>query len=286
MHLSRHLGIDITTLQNPSAVLQFKEFGVCKYKKKAGTTEEELQLARVIATRAAQFAAAAIDQDCLAVPTAADLRATILDTSPWVGFDHLLDYCWSAGIPVLYVNNFPKDAKKPVGFTLRVKGRPAIVLCAKTAQPAWQLFVLAHELGHLHHGHVPENGSLLDETARDNEPDDEENQADQFAIELLTGNASTCIKVDRWPRAQKLAQLATEYGKQNRIDPGHVILNCAHNESDTFWAVANAALKILYPDTDAIAMINERLVARLDWEKLPEDSSEFLMRVTRQESAG
>lgn len=285
MHLSRHLGIDITTLQDPSATLRLKDFGVCKYKKQAGTTDDELLLTRVIATRAAQLAAAAIDRPNGPVPAAAALRSTILEYAPWVGLGHLLDHCWAAGIPVLHVNNFPSDAKKkPMGFTLRVNGRPAVVLCVEKAQPAWPLFILAHELGHLHHGHVPENGALLDETVHENVRDHEEEQADRYAIELLTGNADTCFEVGRWPKADRLAQLAREFGSRNKVDPGHVVLNCAHTEGGGFWGVANAALKRLGPDADAVGMIGERLAANLDWEKLPEDSSEFLMRVTRQET--
>lgn len=285
IHLSRHLGIEIATLQNPSVTLRLKDFGVCKYKKLAGTTEDELQLARVIATRAAQLAAAAQERPFEAVPPAAALRSKILERAPWVGFNDLLDHCWSAGIPVLHVNNFPTDArKKPIGFTLRVNGRPAIVLCSENRQPAWQLFILAHELGHLHHDHVPENGALLDETVHDNIQDQEEEQADRYAIELLTGNANTCIQTEgRWPNAHALADLARAFGERNQVDPGHVVLNCAHTIGSGFWRIANAALKLLGPNANAVGTIGEKFAANLDWERLPEDSSEFLMQVTRQE---
>ncbi len=287
MHLSRHLGIDITTLQDPAATLRLQDFGVCKYKKQSGTTDDELLLTRVIATRAAQLAAAAMDRPYLPVPPASALRGAILEAAPWIGFEPLLDHCWATGIPVLHVNNFPADAKKkPMGFTLRVNGRPAVVLCVDKSQPAWLLFILAHELGHLHHGHVPDNGALLDETMHENVQDAEEEQADRYAIELLTGNAATCFEVGRWLKADRLAQLAREFGRRNRVDPGHVVLNCAHTEGGGFWAVANAALKLLDPDADAVGMVGERLAANLDWEKLPEDSSEFLMRITRQEAPG
>lgn len=285
MHLSRHLGIEITTLQDSMATLRLKDFGVCKYKKQAGTTDDELLLPRVIATRAAQLAAAAMDRPHEHIPDAESLRATILESHPWVGFDSMLDACWKMGIPVLHVDNFPSDVrKKPIGFTLRANGRPAIVLCSKKTHPAWQLFVLAHELGHLFHGHVPENGALLDETAYQNERDPEEDQADQYAIELLTGKADTSIQAGRWVKADRLAELATAYGHRNQVDPGHVILNCAHAEGTDFWPLANAALKALDPLSDAIATIRERFATELDWERLPEDSSEFLMRITRQES--
>ncbi len=283
MHLSRHLGIDIGTLQDPSVTLGFKDFGLCKFKKQSGTTEDELLLARVIATRAAQLAVSAMDRLYRPIPSASDLRATILEQAPWVGLTQLLDYCWDAGVPVLHVNNFPRDVKKPMGFTLRVKGRPAVVLCLNKPQPAWLLFVLAHELGHLHHNHVPEDGALLDESVRENEPDAEETQADQYAIEVLTGHPGINIQTSgRWPNAKTLAVNAVGCGRRNQIDPGHLVLNCAHAMGGSFWGVANAALKILDPTPDAVGTIGDRFTANLDWERLPEDSSEFLTRVTRQ----
>ena len=286
-HLARHLGIDIASLQEPSAALRLKDFGVCKYKKRAGTADDELLLARVIATRAAQLAAAATDRPAWAIPPAADLRDAVLETDPWVGFGGLLDFCWAAGVPVLHVNNFPADArKKPMGFTLRVGGRPAIVLCLDKP-PAWQLFILAHELGHLHHGHVPADGALLDETVHDNEPDAEESQADRYAAELLAGRPGGVAPAGgRWPNAATLAEQARDIGRRNQVDPGHVVLRLAHGVGGGFWGVAAAALKILEPGADAVAEVNSRLAANLDWGRLPEDSSVFLSRVTGLEPPG
>ena len=217
------------------------------------------------------------------IPTASEIRQTILARSRWVGFKTLLNYCWSLGIPVLHVNLFPPGAKRPDGFTLRLNGRPVIILCRNEKQPSWLLFILAHELGHQACGHVPENGALLDEQVKQNKPDQEETEANQFAIELLTGKAPTRISTDdRWPNAHKLAELAKEFGRRNHVDPGHVVLNYAHTMGDNFFAVARGALKVLYPEADAMETVRTKLAENLDWEMLPEDSSEFLMRITRQ----
>ena len=64
------------------------------------------------------------------------------------------------------------------------------------------------------------------------------------------------------------------------IDPGHVVLNFAHSMGRDFFGVANAALSRSNPDADAVAFIRGVMADRLDWSNLPEDSSEFLMRVT------
>src|SRR4051812_10148348 len=107
------------------------------------------------------------------IPDAAEMRQTILQRARWVGLKGLLNYCWSRGMPVLHVNCFPPGAKRPDGFTLRRDGRPVVVLCREEKQPSWLLFILAHELGHLGYGHIPENGALLDEHVEKNQPDRE-----------------------------------------------------------------------------------------------------------------
>jgi len=228
------------------------------------------------------------------------IRNNILETNSTVGLESLVDFCWKSGVPVIHVSTFPSDAKKkPMGFTLRVEGRPAIVLCLNNNQPAKQLFILAHELGHVFHDHVPENGSLLDESvhgksdgehaameveAVDFPADEEELEADRFAIELLNGRSETTLVFEsRWPNARSLAESALALGRQNHIDTGLVVLNTAHGIGGGFWPVANAALKLLDPAPNAIGSIRERLAANLDWEQLPEDSSEFLMRITGRE---
>src|SRR5258708_28103259 len=91
INLSRHLGLDFASLSDPTGPLRLKDFGVCKYKKRAGTANEELLVSRVIATRAAQLAGAAIETPYRCVPKACDLRQIILEKAPWVGLEHLLD---------------------------------------------------------------------------------------------------------------------------------------------------------------------------------------------------
>jgi len=58
--LSRHLGLELRSLQNEAVPVRLRDFGVCKYKKRTEVTEDELALARVMATRAAQLAAEAM----------------------------------------------------------------------------------------------------------------------------------------------------------------------------------------------------------------------------------
>jgi hypothetical protein len=283
--LSRHLGLELRSLQEDSVSIRLKNFGVCKYKMRADVTEDELALARVLATGAAQFATEAMPMPSRLLPIrAGEIRQQILDRGvPWVGLDTLIEYCWSIGIPVLHLDHFPTNTRRPDGFAARVQGRPAIVLCRKTRFSAWLLFILAHELGHIALCHIPDGGTLLDEHVDQASQDDEEKQANAFALELLTGKANCrFFPCGRWPNAHELAQDACQIGRQQMIDPGHIVLNYAHAMGNSFFAVGNAALKLLEPHADAVGLVRAKMAKYLDWSRLPEDSSEFLMRVTRQ----
>lgn len=282
--LSRHLGLELRSLQDDSVPLRLRDFGACKHKKRAEVTEGELALSRVMATRAAQLAAEAMPAPPCPLPTsAAEIRQQILDRGvPCVGLGELLDFCWSVGIPVLHLDHFPTNARRPDGFAAKVHGRPVVVLCRKAKYSAWLLFILAHELGHIALCHISDDGALLDDHVDEASQDDEEMQANTFAVELLTGRPDCrFVPSGPWPNARELAEDARQLGRQRMIDPGHIVLNYAHAMGNSFFAVGNAALKVLDPHADAVGLVRTKLAECLDWSRLPEDSSEFLMRVTR-----
>jgi hypothetical protein len=284
MLLSRHLGLDLASLQDENSPLKLREFGVCKFKKRANVSEDQLALARVMATRTAQLAAAAMPDEPGPLPLdAGEVRQRILGRgAAWVGLKELLDYCWSIGLPVLHLDHFPKNACRPHGFASRLKGRPVIVLCRRSKHSAWLLFILAHELGHLALGHVPEDGALLDEHIDKESTDSEEEQANAFALELLTGvSERRFVATGRWPNARALTDSAREIARRQMIDPGHIVLNYAHSMGPSFYPVGTAALNLLEPHADAVSLVRTVMAEHLDWSLLPEDSSEFLMRVTQ-----
>ncbi len=242
--LSRHLGLELRSLQDESTRLRLRDFGTCKFKKRADVSEDELLLARVMATRAAQLAAEATTTPLASLPeNAEDIHQQILGGSaPWVGLAELLDWCWSAGIPVLHLDHFPKSARRPDGFAVRVHGRPVIVLCQRAKFSAWLLFILAHELGHIALNHITEDGALVDDYVDDASLDVEEQQANAFAEELLTGQREKrFMAADRWPMTEEFA--------------------------------------------DSTSFVGEKMADQLDWSRLPEDSREFLLRVSQMNSA-
>lgn len=281
-YVSRHLGVELASLRDPSRALTFRETGVCKFKKPKGTLDGQLELTRSLATCVARLISAATMEPCCPLPkTAAQTRCEILGQGqPWVSLSNLVDYCWSLGVPVVHLASFLKD-RRPDGMAVKVGGRPVVVLCKKVVAPAWLLFILAHELGHIVLGHIPDNGVLIDENVNKNECDDEESAANAFAIELLTGEKDGNFRAGgRWPNAETLARRAKELGRELQVDPGHIILNYAHTMGNGFFPVANAALAKL-GTPNAVEIVRRKLAEHLDWSRLPEESSEFLMRVTQ-----
>jgi len=281
--LSRNLGLDLSSMQNEAVPIGLRNLGPCKFKKSATTSDEELMLARIVATRAVELISAAVP-----VPkkpllmSATEIRQLILRAgAPWVNLAGLVDYCWSVGFPVLHVSAFPPKAKKMDGLAYARSGRSAIVLCKNTQYSAWLLFILAHELGHIVRGHINSDGVLIDEQVDRNSSDAEEKAANAFALELLTGNSQSQVFAVGPVSARALAKAAYQAGVHERIDPGHIVLNYAYQMSSNGFAVANAALKLIEPHADAIGLVRSRMLAHLDKTKLSEDTYEFILRATR-----
>jgi Zn-dependent peptidase ImmA (M78 family) len=281
MLLSRNLGLDLASMQNEAVPVGLRNLGPCKFKKSIATSDEELVLARIVATRVVELISTAVPVPKTPLLTSAsDIRQLILRTgAPWVSLAGLVDYCWSVGLPVIHVSAFPPKTKKMDGLAYVRSGRYAIVLCKNSHHSAWLLFIVAHELGHIVLGHVGSNGVLVDEQVDRNSTDEEEKAANAFALELLTGNPE-CQVFPVGPRvsARALARAAYQAGVHEQIDPGHLVLNCAYQMGNDFFAAANAALKLLEP---AVGLVRSRMLAHLDKTMLSEDTYEFILRAAQ-----
>ena len=167
------------------------------------------------------------------------------------------------------------------GLAAVKRGHYGVVLCKNIKYSAWLLFILAHEIGHILLGHVSKDGVLVDqEVDRTRSVDDEEQAANAFALELLSGNSTLeVIPVGYEATGQSLARAALDAGTHERIDPGHLVLNCAYQMGGNFFKVANAALNILEPHADAVGSVRSKMLAHLDERKLPEETYEFILRV-------
>lgn len=283
--VARHLGVEPQQLLDGSEAIALPRRHNVKFKLAQGADEQSVELARTLGEQVVRFTLLGVERPEGATREGAQqIRSRILDAgAPWVGFGALLDYCWDVGIPVLHLAEFPKGAtKKMDGLAVNIGGQAAIVLASGRASASWLLFHLAHELAHILRGHVDDGGTVVDGAIDQGSSDPLEKEANDFAIELITGQVGTTVApTGRWPDAPALAMAAQHLGEQISVDPGHLVLNYAHSMRGNFWGVANAALKRLPNEGDPAAMIRERLAANLDWSALPPEAAEFVARMTR-----
>lgn len=182
-----------------------------------------------------------------------------------------------------------RGIKKMDGMAACVAGRPVILIAKDSKQPSWLLFILAHELGHLTEGHVPANEVLIDQHvdqyADRGSEDEEENEANDFALELICGRKASYVSQQGHMTPEWLAQSAVDLARQQQVDPGHIVLNFAHSMKSAMtpkraFALAQAALRILRPEPCGPATIRTAMKAGLDWDRLSVDEQELLSKIT------
>lgn len=231
------LNLSISGDSNPQYRLPNHQF-----KHSVNLDQDKLKPAVAVAMLAAKITLNTFEKPLadLSSLSAESIREKLLsEGNQWVDFKVLVQYCWSIGIPVIFIKKIPSP--KMDGLALLQNDRPVIVL-TKNDHYGVLVFHLAHELGHIILGHVKENGMMIDKKIVKDEEDDLEIQANAFALELLTGKANkkyTAGKIS--PKV--LAESTLNKAKEDNIDPLHIILNYGYS-SDNF-AFANKVLKIL-----------------------------------------
>lgn len=278
--VARHLGLDVRTLYGDAGDIAYYNLGPKRFKKSLNVSEDDLNLAVCLAMRVAELAGYATPAPVNALPVSAkELRSHLLSlNTACVDLETLVEYCWTAGIPVLHINQFPAKAKKPQGLVVRIEGRPIIVLSDNHKSPAWIAFLLAHELGHVECGHLHDGEPHIDEDIEKKATSQEEREATAYGIEVLTGIPEIKYVGGPISTAGQLAKKAISQGKAGQIDPGALVLNYGKTTAD--WSRAMTALKSVEGDAEAAAIIRKRMSTALDWERLPEESQQFLRRMT------
>lgn len=259
-----------------------------RYKHRADTAAGELDVAANLGLAIAQLAAFATPQPYRALPTdPLALRDVVVNASrrTTVDFEGLLHTAWAHGIPVLFLAEVPRNRKRLMGMATALTDRPVIVLGLKHQQRARQLFVLAHELGHVICEHVSEGSMLVDEDLVNvsdaiaplgTRLDDEETQADQFALNVIRNGATArAVSLDEHHSPATLAAAAHAKGMALGIDPGHLILSFARERSE--WLMANQAMTF-YPDTgNALDIVRGAFLANTEMERLSDENREYLI---------
>jgi hypothetical protein len=200
MILKQRLGLDVSFAD--SGAIGIRPGAVrARFKHRADTAEGELAIAASMGLALAELTNVgmrAAYQELPGEPLA--LRELIVRRSgrATVDFEGLLDVAWAHGIPVIFLHDLPNRCKRLTGLAAMLGARPVIVLGLKHEQRARQLFVLAHELGHILSGHVAAGTVLIDEDIADvtdalhagaSPNDGEEAEADHFALQLLRNGA-------------------------------------------------------------------------------------------------
>ena len=280
-YIADRLNLNLKSLLDETETVKFNHLPDTKFKRRSSTYNQYPDVAQALASRVVELIAFATEINFVSLPTnVKEIRAEILKLSPVINLTSLLNYCWNQGIIIAYFNNFPesKKIKKIAGLIQWQSNSPVIILSSKYTQPSRLAFDLAHELGHLVLGHL--QGSLLiDEEINSNRDDNEENQANKFATDLLLDNCGNSLLNNKFYNHQQLVKKAKEKAKENpTVKPEFIILNHAwHNPND--WGFANKALDKLDPDRKGQQIINEYLADRINWDKLNDENYEYLERV-------
>jgi Zn-dependent peptidase ImmA (M78 family) len=295
-YIAQRTGLNFRMLLDVDREPEFQEDRYSCYKLRQGTTKNNLATARSLAERVAAITSYACKPPLVSVEKLDPqiVRSQILENSEFVNLQSLLDFCWQHGISVVHTNNFPKEKgqKKFDGMVGKYGDRPVIVISKNQKSPAWLAFILAHELGHIVCGHI-KNSSIIDEKIEHHQTEDtDEQEADQFAIEILFGRRNASYK-EQTKDLKSLKSYVKACSIQDRVDPALIVLNHAwfkansvdtKESKDKSWQEANVLLtNFKESDITAPQLINYQLRKHLDWENLSNDHQEFLERMTKIE---
>ncbi len=207
------------------------------------------------------------------------IRDDIIRNYDRITLANILDYLWTAGIPVLHVSEFPKGLKKMDGMVIKTEDRPVIILSRNRKHEAWLLFIIAHELGHIAKGHINNKEDVIyDSDIEYEEEDYEEKEATEFALELITKNKNPNFISQPNITAFRLNTLSKNISNELKIDPGVIALNFAFKHKN--FPLAEQALKILNPQADAVLLVKEKIRSYLELNRLSEENLDFFMKLT------
>jgi hypothetical protein len=214
--------------------------------------------------------------------SAAALRESILSTQQFVRLVDLLGLCWAVGIPVIHLRVFPLTAKRMCAMAVRADGRHAILLGKDADYPAPIAYYLAHEIGHIALGHLSDTVAVVDlqdPLEQRDATDEEEQAADKYALELLTGNSEISVATEtKHFNASQLAHNLLNTAQSARIEPGTLALCYGYSTND--WAKAQAAMKLIYVAKQPVwREVNNVALKQIEWTNISNDFALFMHAV-------
>ncbi|MEQ1921607.1 MAG: ImmA/IrrE family metallo-endopeptidase [Pyrinomonadaceae bacterium] len=209
------------------------------------------------------------------------LRAKVLERQPFVRLVDLIAIAWSLGIPTIHLRVFPLIRKRMAAMSVAVGSGNAILLSKDSQYPAQIAFYLAHEIAHICLHHLKENEVLVDyePTNKNQDLDPEEVQADQFALELLTGHASPVVLPEgegKGPRS--LANAALNAAGDLAIEPGTLALCFGYSTGD--WQTAIGSLRYIYDAPRPVwREVNQIARDQLSFSGVPLDNMTYVRNI-------
>ena len=285
--ISKNLGIDLANLLVNPGTINLKGNAQIKFKKaKNIEIDDNLIWPKSLALRISELVEVVFHVEFKPLPeSATEIRKQIIDTNQKVSLEALLDYLWKNGIPVLHVSEFPNDVNKMDGMITNLSGRPIINISKNRKHDAWLLFIIAHELGHFVKGHLTKSDNIIYDTDIEYEQDNEEKEANEFALELLTGSTSPEFKINQnIDSSFKLLNQVNSIGRRMDIDPGVIALNFAYLTKK--WALVEQTLKNLNPKADAVKKIKDKIIQNLNFDNTTEENTDFFLRITSLSGEG
>jgi len=280
--VARKLGLDPHSLLEDDAQPQFIWQNEARFKHLSG--EGQLERAAITSFGAAlgMYLVAATRNEPLQVESDPNVfRKAILREQPFVRLIDLLSLCWTLAIPAIHLRVFPLSQKRMSAMSVRVGQRNAIMLGKDSMYPPHVAFYLAHEIAHIALGHLSEDPIVVDfevdEQVAAN--DEEENRADEFALQLLTGHSRPTVlpQQDRYS-ARELARVARSAGADLGIEPGTLALCFGFSTRD--WATANAAIGHIYAEPRPVWVeVNRIANGQLALDRVPDDARSYLNAV-------
>lgn len=280
--VARKLGLDPRSLLEDDARPQFIWQNEARFKHLSG--EGLLERAAITSFGAAlgMFLIAATKGEPLEIPQDPYVfRNAILREQPFVRLIDLLSLCWTLAIPTVHLRVFPLPQKRMSAMSVRVGQRNAIMLGKDSMYPPHVAFYLAHEIAHISLGHLSEDPIVVDFEVDEfvATDDEEENKADEFALQLLTGRSRPMVlpEQDRYT-AGELARVARSAGAELGIEPGTLALCFGFSTRD--WATANAAIRRIYADPHPVWVeVNRIANDQLALDRVPDDARSYLNAV-------
>jgi len=281
--IARKLGIDPRSLLDADGVPRFMWRDEARFKHLSGESDIERSAIASFGRAVAALVVAATPAAPRELATSPQsLRSAILGSQPFVRLVDLLALCWGIGTPTIHLRVFPRVQKRMAAMSVHIAGRGAILLARDAQYPAWAAFHLAHELGHIALGHLGHEAAIVDmqtDTALAASDDTEEQDADRFALEFLTGRPDFSVASDsKSYNAPALAAAVLDASGHLHVEPGTLAL--CFGFATQKWRIVNSAMRFIYKRKQPVwRVVNQVALRELDFDRIPEDARSYVATI-------